>query len=250
MKGLGYLFGRLAMAATLVCATVFGSVSPAAAATVSKSFTTHSQASSNLLVVGSEQFTFAVSGTWVGTVKLQKSRNGADFKDVIGYEAVTANTSVTLTADTAPGQRTYYRVFCSTYTSGTIVTALADVADTVYTFNSKRGDQVFKIADDGVTVTGTASVSGTLTAAGNIAATAATISASTSATSNFPIKLKGAYTSTQLSTLSGVPGEVVYNVTINAVCGSTAAAGGTVGAWVMPSTTTAAAVAGSRYPCY
>ncbi len=92
-----------------------------AAATVSKTFTTHTQVSAALLVYGGETFTFNVSGTFVGTVKLQKSLNGSAWENVISTNAAYSRT---IYADAGKGQREYYRVFASTHTSGSIVTAI------------------------------------------------------------------------------------------------------------------------------
>lgn len=155
MKGLGYLFGRLALVVTLVGAVLLGAGAPVKAATVNKTFTTHSQAGGSLLVMGGEQFSFSVSGSFVGTVQLQRSRNGADFVDVVGLSETGAY-SANLQSPAAPGQRTYYRVFCSTHTSGSIVTSLADVNDVVQEFDNHKGVAVLTIYDDGVTATITA----------------------------------------------------------------------------------------------
>ncbi len=149
MKGLGYL-GRLALALTL---TVAGIVAPVNAATVSKSFTTHSQASSPLLVFGGESFNFTVSGTFVGTVKLQRSLNGVDYKDFEPAISTNAAYNVNHFAEgVAPNRRAWYRVYASTHTSGTIVTSLADIDDQVQVFANHKGATTFTIKDDSVEV--------------------------------------------------------------------------------------------------
>lgn len=152
-KKYGRLMSALTMIVTMVVLLVSIAAVPmtAAAATVSKSFTTHSQASSPLLVFGGETFTFAVSGSFIGSVKLQKSHNGADYKDLTPTISTGAAYSNTLYAEAPLGRLVYYRVYASTHTSGTIVTSLADVNDSVQTFKNYKGVDVVEIKDDGLT---------------------------------------------------------------------------------------------------
>lgn len=146
------LHGRLiaSLMAVVMMATLFV---PAlvSAATVSKSFTTHSVASSPLIVFGGETFTFNVSGTFSGSVKLQKSDNGSDYRDLTPAVSTQAAYSGTFYADSALDRPQYYRVYCSTHQSGTIVTSLADVNDSVRTFKNYKGVDVVEIKDDGLT---------------------------------------------------------------------------------------------------
>lgn len=90
------------------------------------------------------------------------------------------------------------------------------------------------------TLGSTTLTSATVAATGAITSASGGVAASSSSSANWPIKLKGAYSSTQLATLSASPGEVVMNTTLGQLCPSSAtvASGALGGAWVMPSTTT------------
>ena len=170
MKGITMTLGRLLLAATLVLGIT---AAPVSAATVSKSFTTHSQASGNLLVFGGETFTMTVSGTFVGSVKLQKSRNGSDFQDVVGVSTGAAY-SVTHNVDAADGARVFYRIYASTHTSGTIVTSLADVDDPVQVIKNNKGVDILTINDDTVVVAGSGLTSASIADSGVVTAKIAT----------------------------------------------------------------------------
>jgi hypothetical protein len=78
------------------------------------------QASDPIRVIGidsNRQFTLQIAGTFVGTVKLQRSfGNTVDWIDYTSYSAVTT----VIVDDTLDNQIIYYRVICSAYTSGTI----------------------------------------------------------------------------------------------------------------------------------
>ncbi len=218
-------------------------------ATVSKSFTDHSTASSALVVFGEETFTFAVSGTFVGTVKLQKSKNGLDWQDT-GVSATGAYSAIHQSQN-ARGKREYYRVYASTHTSGTIVTSLADVNDTVSVHKSLKGVDVVAFKDDGLSVTGTLDVSGTATlvgvnTTGNVAVTAALVRVASNSASGLPFDIKGAYSSTEISLLSGASGDVVWNSTLYTVCGGTGTVA-SLGAYVLPRST---ATTATLIPCY
>jgi hypothetical protein len=90
----------------------------------------------------------------------------------------------------------------------------------------------------------------TLATTGAISTTGASVSVSSSTSANFPYKIMGAYTTTQLATLSAPPGGVVFNITNSNLCVSSATTVALAGAWVFPSSTTVAAVSTTRYPCY
>lgn len=139
------LLGRLMLAGMLMTYLAAGAM----ATTVSKTFTTHSTATAALMVYGGETLTYAVSGTFVGRVKLQKSHNGADYKDVVGY-STNAVITYTVPVDEALGRRAFYRIYCSTHTSGSIVTSLADVNDPVQIIKNHKGVDTFVLNDDGI----------------------------------------------------------------------------------------------------
>jgi hypothetical protein len=232
--------------------------STALATTVSKTFTTHSIAGAALLVHGGETFTYSVSGTFVGVVKLQRSRDASTWTSFLVIPSSFTTTPAltgTITVDGSGDRREYFRVYCSTHSSGSIVTALADVNDLVQDFRNKRGGIILQLYDDGIVVPGTLSVTGASTLTGAVAGSAAftttaggfAASSGTSAGAT-PFKLKGAYTSTQIGTLSASAGEVIYNTTTASLCNSTAPlSGAQLGAWVYPSTTSTPSV---RAICY
>ena len=135
-------------------------------ATVSKSFTAVG-VSAELLVRSGEQFTYAVSGTFVGTVVVESSNNGG-----LAYTplvSATGSASGTVIVEDSARQNVRVRVRCSDYTSGTIVTALADVADDAGAIDAIRDAQgmvVFKAVDGGVKAPGTLEVTGASTFTG------------------------------------------------------------------------------------
>lgn len=87
---------------------------------ISKSFTGAGQTSDPIRVTGVDNdrvFSIAITGTWVGTITLQRSvGNDIDFADY--GTAYTANTSVQID-DGLDNQIIYYRWSMSAYTSGT-----------------------------------------------------------------------------------------------------------------------------------
>ncbi len=208
--------GRLMSALTLIA--VIGLMFPAQtvlAATVTKSFTNHSQASNPLLVFGGETFTYSVSGTWVGEVKLQKSLNGSDYQNFLVISSSFSTTPAltgTVFADVALGRTAYYRVYASTYTSGTIVTSLTDANDLVRVERNFKGVENLKFYDDGLVVPGTLAVTGAVSLSGALATTSGGVAASSGTSSGATsFKIKGAYTSAAIGALSALPGEVVFN---------------------------------------
>lgn len=246
----------LVLAALIVLLSI-GQPGLAAAASVSKTFTTHSVASNPLSVYGGETFTYAFSGTWVGQLELQRSRNGSAWESfLVVSSSFSTNPALTgvVSNTNARGVRQFYRVYMSTHSSGSAVTTIADANDLVEERVNLKGAPVMQFYDDGVTIPGTLGVTGTLTPAGAVAAggaittTSGGVSASSGTSSGATaFKIKGAYTSTQISTLLALPGEVVFNVTTGNVCPSTGTGAGLTGAWVNPSTTTTPTV---RAPCY
>lgn len=136
-------------------------------ATVSKSFT--ATGNGNLIFIRSkEKFTYDVSGTFVGTVRIGRSTDGGQsWKEVVG--AMTAAASGTVTNDGL--DTAHYMFVCTAFTSGTIVTAMVDVTTVVNSFQNTEGNTVLAINEDGIAVTGTASVSGVATLSGGAAAT-------------------------------------------------------------------------------
>ena len=209
------MHGRLMLALTIVGMLV-NLILPttAGAVTVSKSFTTHSTAGTPLLVFGGESLTFTVSGTFSGTVYVQRSDNGSDYRNTsVYFSGVNLSSSAVIYATGQLGKPEYYRVYCSTHQSGTIVTALADVNDQVRTFPNLKGVTALEIDDDGIQIPGTLSVVG---AESHLAP----VMVSTSATSGFSIGFCGAFQS--LPTSGYAKGCIVLQGSDNAVYVATA----------------------------
>lgn len=137
----------------------------AEAVTVSASFTATGTGAS-LTLKNKDIATYSVSGTFVGTVKLERSLNGGATWEEIS--SVTGSATGTLTAEHPSGQKTNYRFRCSEYTSGTIVTSLVDADSVVQTFTDKHGSPVLTITDGGVSIPGTLSVTGATSLAGAV----------------------------------------------------------------------------------
>lgn len=86
---------------------------------------------------------YAVSGTFVGTVKITYSPNGTSWSPILTISAAASGRLEKLPA----GQ---YRFECTAFTSGTIVTSVATVADTIREFKSNDGTTLLKITEDSV----------------------------------------------------------------------------------------------------
>lgn len=136
--------------------------------TVSKSFTATGNGDA-LFVRNNESFTYSVSGTFVGTVVLEKSNNGG-----LTWTPITSATgaaSGTVVVENTDGSAVVVRFRCSAFTSGTIVTSLVEVSETVQRFLNRAGDSVLTLTETGVSVPGTLDVTGVLTASGGISRT-------------------------------------------------------------------------------
>lgn len=167
-------------------------------ATVSKSFT--AVGNGNLIFIRSkEKFTYDVSGTFVGTVRIGRSTDGGQsWKEVAGpFTAAASGTVVNDGLDTA-----HYLFVCTAYTSGTIVTSMVDVTTVVNSFQNTEGNTVLAINEDGIAVTGTASVSGTATI-GTVAATSGVAVSGGSVTSSTIISATKSQNSLTRSIVAG-----------------------------------------------
>lgn len=118
-------------------------------ATASTSFSAVG-AGTALSVSKGESFTLTITGTWVGTVVLQRRIRGNQWENVSG-ESYTANQAAkTISVVVGAFDDTQYRMFCTAYTSGTIVTALADVADAGAQSLTLKDRQYAREYDDGL----------------------------------------------------------------------------------------------------
>ncbi len=126
--------------------------------TVSSTFTA-TGTSTALRISGGETMALALSGTWVGTVILQR-KAGSAWET---YASYSANESRSITA--RDGGDTF-RWKCTVFTSGTVVYSLADGATDALTIQSADGDPIT------LTVSGTTNV--TLPTTGTLATIAGT----------------------------------------------------------------------------
>lgn len=125
-------------------------------ATISKSFTAVGTGSS-LFVRAGESFTYDVSGTFVGTVLIERTENGGLSYEPVGISA-TGSASGTVVNYSNVGAN--YRFRCSAFTSGTIVCALADVSEISRSFKDQSGTSALDIVEGGVSLPGTLVVAG------------------------------------------------------------------------------------------
>lgn len=130
--------------ALLLTGNVFASV-------VSKSFTAVGAGPSLSVKIG-DSFTYAVSGTFSGTVLLQRSTNTFTWSTVA---TATGATSGTVIAESNNANQVHYRFWCDAYVSGTIVTAMTEATGyivPVTEFKNKNGETVFYTTETGVVV--------------------------------------------------------------------------------------------------
>lgn len=115
---------------------------------VSKSFTALGNGP-ELLVRNGESFAWAVSGTFVATVKLEQFLHG-------GWTALQSKTSAasgTEIIDTQGKPQTRVRFRCSAFTSGTVVTSITGTTSEVSsTIKDIGGADVLQVTEDGFTV--------------------------------------------------------------------------------------------------
>lgn len=154
-------------AVVLITAMMFPLTPAIAGSTASTSFTSASNGSVLLLYPG-ESMTYTVTGTFVGTVLIEKALDGTNYRSISISTANNSGGTFTGTAyadSPTQGRPIFYRFRCSAYTSGTAVTTLADVDDTVKTFTNFKGTANLVLNDDSVTVPGTLTVTGGIAAA-------------------------------------------------------------------------------------
>lgn len=132
------------------------------AASASKTFTTHTQAGGVVYLANGESIDYSITGTFVATVRVEKSFDGTNYSLAAG--PFTATGTGTIINETGKGAA--YRFYCSTHTSGSVVTSLTDVRDVVQIFKNKRNLPILTLKDDVVEVTGDLTVSQTLDIAG------------------------------------------------------------------------------------
>lgn len=125
--------------------------------TVNKSFTAVG-VGPEVLIRHGQYFDYVLSGTFVGTLVIEKSSNGGQ-----AWEQITSKTAAAsgrLLIETPDQGHVNIRWRCTAYTSGTAVTSLSNVAQTLQEIKGAGGQTVAQVTEDGLSVTGALSVSG------------------------------------------------------------------------------------------
>lgn len=141
-------------------------------ATIAASFTAKGAGSALSLKVDDE-FTYSVSGTFTGTIALQKSDDGGTSWEPV--DSFSAAASGTLVAQGKPNANMLYRFCCTAFTaeSGTAVTALADASagKVIQEYKDPYGKVIFKITEAGVDINGAMGLTGAVTLTGDLTQT-------------------------------------------------------------------------------
>ena len=123
-----------------------------------------------LSVKNGDSFTYAVAGTFVGTVKLQESRDGGS-SWVTLVTATGVVSSTTRKVENGDGQGSMFRFQCTAFTSGTIETDLDDVSSVAQSFRDQDGTERLQVVEGGAKVVGTLEVTGAATLSSSLALT-------------------------------------------------------------------------------
>lgn len=203
--------------------------------TVSSSFTA-TGSSTAIAISGGESVAIVLSGTWVGTVLLQRRIGGYAWETVAAF---TANVTQSITAPTGGG---IFRWKCTAYTSGTIVYSLTDnVLNVVVGLGTvaRATETTFQI--DTADINGGAIDATVIGAAVVAAASFSTVSATGAITSTL---------ATGSAPLVVASTTVVANLNASALSGATMAAPGAIGggtpAAVTGTTVTGAAIVSTQ----
>ena len=92
-----------------------------------------------------KKFTYSVSGTFTATWVLEREVKGGGAWEQVATGTAT-QAAVTLVAD----RDANYRFRCSAFTSGTMVTSIADVVDSIEKVQNRDGLTVFEITEEGI----------------------------------------------------------------------------------------------------
>lgn len=146
------MFTRAATIA-LLALTFIAPARKASATTVTGTFTLVSSTGPVLLVHPGAKFTASVSGSFVSTATLMKSLDGVNFQvDASNTLLNGTGQSKTLVAYSPTNQNVYYRLDITAYTSGSIVTSLADFNNLVRSEFNTFGASVRDTYDNGVDI--------------------------------------------------------------------------------------------------
>lgn len=135
-----------------------------------------------------------------------------------------------------------------TATTGTITTLTVSTATLNGNLTVGGNVTLGNTAADSVTIPAQVNISSQVTiTGGSLTVVAQPISVSSSATGLYPLRIRGMYSSTELSTLSANPGDLVLNVTLGTLCQSSATTAALPGAFILPRST---ATTANKVPCY
>lgn len=99
-----------------------------------------------------DQYTYSLSGTFVGTIRLESSTSGGLAWDVVSSH--TSAASGTIRNEDKGGSDILVRWNCTAYTSGTAVTSVADATSSFQTFEDPAGNTVLTLTEAGIDVVG------------------------------------------------------------------------------------------------
>lgn len=115
-------------------------------------------------------FSYSVSGTFVGTVVLERSNNaGQSWQQVASASAAASGY---LVVDSTDGQSFNYRFRCSAFTSGTIVTSIVGDQKVLQEVRDRNGALLFRVKEDSVDALVRTSQSRLLTVGAKVGTTA------------------------------------------------------------------------------
>lgn len=117
--------------------------------TVAKTFSAADQVSATFLLTKGQTGTYVITGTFVGTLKLERSINGGTSWEPVSSFTTTASSTILYDEGA-------YRFRCSAYTSGSPAITLAERDDVLQEWQSKDGKTAFRITEGGIEVVGTA----------------------------------------------------------------------------------------------
>lgn len=120
-----------------------------AATTISKSFTAVG-VSGSLAVKNGDSITYSVSGTFSATILVEQSVTGGASWEPIA--TITGSASGIVSNNNKGGQQTWFRLRCSVFTSGTVVTTLVENAATLSEIKNDDGEVIFRRKEDGMDV--------------------------------------------------------------------------------------------------
>lgn len=114
---------------------------------VSNSFTA-AGAGTSIFAYKGDQLSYSVSGTFVGTVIIERSDNNA--ASWVEVNRFTAAASGGMEVDFGGSNSGLYRFNCVAFTSGTIVCSISDVDTIVASWKNSKGETLLEINEQGV----------------------------------------------------------------------------------------------------